>query len=703
MQKEKKLHPFQYVGAYKLWKEGRFLLADDMGMFKTAQSIFANNKFREKDKKLKTLIVCPTSVREHWARELQNWAYPKGNINLIYSGNFKKGVDSIKDSDWSIVSYPLIAKVENGLLDKLQNSGFNHVIADEVHNAKNPSALRTKALKTISDKAEYLSLLSGTPIPNTISDLYVLMSMLDPEKYPFDPQAIDQNNIQSARQSFIQLYIERPQAVKELLHQKMLRRKSEDYLGEHIPEMNLQRVEVPLSGRHLETYQEIVSKEMNAGRKIMDLAKVSLDPCLVNEKLRRPDCKEISNKYDTLDDIIMEEISKKNGKVLVFSNLKKGVIDYLTEKYQNLGAINITGDVPTDTGVRENLRQKFQHDPKTKVLFATTTMNEGVDLTAATVVVDLSLPYTPAERHQRWKRSGRPGEIKKDKVDIYTLYSTIPGPQESLDQALLNMVDGKEKIADYLLKGMQVSIEELKSYDETGKVPRIVKAIQSPNKAILQEYVKWRGIGSEKAKRRLNGNPAVAKYIAELYPDFNMTKNSAEIYIPIIKDLEKNKKLETKVDIACGPGSLGIHLNEPTIGVDINPYMLEIGRKVFPQNTLYEGTMDNLPLENKVADFTLCSLAFQMSEPTKERAKSLQEMSRVLKDDGYSIITIPKNYMNEEERQNFGKVLDDYGMEIKDFKKEVGSSKIDVYVLQKTSEPKTNKIYNLKWQGDPKY
>ena len=703
MDNKKNLHPFEYVGAYKLWKEERFLLADDMGMFKTAQSIFANNKFRENRKNLKTLIVCPTSVREHWARELQNWAYPKGNINLIYSGNLASGIASIKDSDWTITSYPLISQIENGLLEKLKNSGFNHVIADEVHNAKNPNVLRTKALKTIADKSEYLSLLSGTPIPNTISDLYVLMSMLDPEKYPFDPEASDENNIQSARQSFIQLYIERPQAVKELLHQKMLRRKSEDYLGSQIPHMNLQRIEVPLSGKHLETYQEIVAKEMNAGRKMMDLAKASLDPYLINPELKKMNGRDISDKYNVLDNIIMEETSKKNGKVLVFSNLKNGVIDYLTEKYCNLGAINITGDVPTDTGVREELRQKFQHDPKTKVLFATTTMNEGVDLTAATAIVDLTLPYTPAERHQRWKRSARPGEIKKDKVDVYTLFSTIPGPQESLDRALLNMVDGKEKIADYLLKGMQVSIEELKSYDETGKVPRIVKAVQSPNKAILQEYIRWRGIGSENAKKRMRKNPEVAKYIAELYPTFNMTKSSAEIYIPLIKNLEKNGRLETKVDIACGPGSLGIYLNEPTIGIDINPYMLETGRKIFPQNILYEGTMDCLPLENSVADLTLCSLAFQMSEPSKERAKSLQEMSRVLRKNGYSIITIPKDYMNEEERENFGKVLNDYGMEIKDFKKEVGKSQIDVYVLQKTHEPITNELYNLKWQGDPRF
>ena len=49
------LFPFQYVGAYKLFTEERFLLADEMGMFKTSQAIFANSKFRERKKNMRIL------------------------------------------------------------------------------------------------------------------------------------------------------------------------------------------------------------------------------------------------------------------------------------------------------------------------------------------------------------------------------------------------------------------------------------------------------------------------------------------------------------------------------------------------------------------------------------------------------------------------------------------------------------------------
>lgn len=699
--RKNKLHPFEYAGAYKLYKEERFLLADEMGMFKTAQAIFANSKFREKNKRLRTLIVCPTSVREHWGSELEEWAFPKGNINIIYAGNLLESINYAKDYDWNIISYPLMSVLNKGLVKKLEKKVFHHIILDEVHNAKNPDALRTKAIKKLADKADYLSLLSGTPIPNTMSDLYVLMSLLDPIQYPFNPHSNDDENLRIARQSFIQLYIQRPQAVKELLHKKMLRREISDYLSEHIPKLDIRRVEIPLKGEHLETYQKVLEKDIHVGKKIMDLEKASIDPCLVDSSLpRNKRGKDISQKYDFLDEIVAKEISKKNGKILIFSNLKKGIIDYLTEKYEKFGAINITGDVDCNNGIREKLRQRFQRNPNTKILIATTTMNEGVDLSAATAVINLTIPWTPHEFYQRFKRTQRPGEIEKEKVTVYTPFTTISGSQPSLEQATLNMLDTKENIVKYLLSGMKLSLEELKTFDETRKVPRIVRAITSPNKAIFQYYLRWRGVGTKNAMRKMNRNPEISKYVAELYPEFNMAKNTADIYLPIIKKLEKKRKLEAKIDIACGPGMLGYFLQEPTIGIDISYDMIETGKKLYSDNKLIQGSMADLPLENKISDFVLCSLAYQMVEPKKERAKSLREMSRVLKKGGHVVLTVPGKYMTPMNIKKFAQAAKDYGFKIKEYKRLVGPSKMDYYFLKKIREPK-NKLYNLKWKGDP--
>src|SRR3989344_8955359 len=102
-----KLFPFQYVGAYKLFTEESFLLADEMGMFKTSQAIFANSKFRQRNPRTRTLIVCPASVREHWARELSKFAYPSGNINIIEAESAYNDVRNACDSTWTILHYGL--------------------------------------------------------------------------------------------------------------------------------------------------------------------------------------------------------------------------------------------------------------------------------------------------------------------------------------------------------------------------------------------------------------------------------------------------------------------------------------------------------------------------------------------------------------------------------------------------------------------
>lgn len=693
-----RIHPFEYQGAKFLFDEERALLADDMGMFKTAQSIFANSRFREKKRNMRTLIVCPASVREHWARELQKWAYPSGEINIVYGEDNGYSISEAKKADWTVVSYSLLANLKSEFFKKLQNIGFHHTILDECHNAKNPEALRTKAVKTLSDQSDFVSLLSGTPIPNTIADLYALMSILDPAAYPFDPKEPD--SALRARQRFINMYVREPQIVKNLFHQKMLRREAKDLLSEHIPELIMHRIALPLEGAQLDVYYKVLEKNIKVGNKITPMLLASIDPNLVNGFSLESGEILPSVKYECLDEMVDREMSKPNGKLIVFSDLKEGIINRLVEKYRRLGAISITGDIaPAQKGRRENLRKQFQFDPKTRILFSTTVMNEGVDLTAGTGVFNLTIPWAPAPLHQRYKRTLRPGEIPKESVDVYLPYTTIPGPQASIEQATLEMLDSKERIVNYFLQGSQVSLEELKEYEEPKKVQRIVRAITHPNMAVFNEFVRWRGIGSKRALKRLKRDPQRAKYIAELYSDFDMSKNSADIYIPIIKELEKRKKLKTKVDIACGPGVLSHYLGEETIGVDIYRDMLKVGKEINPGRKLIQSSMNELPLGNSIADLVVCSLAYQMSEPNKQRAQTLQEMNRILNPKGYVIFTLPVNYLDTKDAKRFENILGKYGFDIKDHQNGLGHSKIELYVLQKAGNA-SDRVYKLKWKGD---
>lgn len=691
------IHPFEFIGAKRLYEDERFLLADEMGMFKTAQAIFANNKVRQKRRKTKTLVVCPNAVKEHWEREIDKWGYPKRQeVVVVDAQNYDSALRSARNADWVIINYPLMSRMDQERANYFSRLGFRHVILDEVHNAKNPEACRTRVVKTVADGAEFLSLLSGTPIPNTIEDVYVLMSLLEPKEYPLNFDNIDV--AKEARRRFADLYMQNPQVVKDLLHRRMLRREVADYLGGRVPSLLVDELfGIELSGGQLEVYNEILEQELTPGKKIKQLEKAMLDPRIVDRSLLR-DTSVLDSldpqKYEVLDEIIGAEAQK--GKVLVFTNLKTGVVGSLVERYSRYGAIAITGDIPAYAhGHREELRRRFQRDDNYRVLFATTTMNEGVDLTAATTVVDLTIPWMPAERSQRVRRSQRIGEIEKEGLKRYTLVAKLPR-FKSLDQAMLDMLEGKERAINYMLSGIKLSREELMELQAPQRVPKVRRVIRAPNQTIFCYYVNWRGVGTERALKRLHRKNSPSEMIAELYPTFSMAYNSARIYTPLVESARQFPVL----DLAGGTGVFSYFSKEPSFLVDLDINMLRKAQEVSPLAKPINASISSIPLSSGSVGSVVCSLAYQMAEPTEERATTLQEMNRVLRPGGYAFLIIPSDYLSQSDRDKFDIAIGNYGFEKVYQAFSQGPSKLDVYSLRKVGPPSPTST-NLRFKGDP--
>jgi superfamily II DNA or RNA helicase/SAM-dependent methyltransferase len=690
------IQPFQYIGVREAYEAGRFMIADEMGMFKTSQAIFVNNKARNKKRNFPTLVVCPTSVKEHWAREVSEWGYPKGqDIEIVSAENYASIMNRRKKPDWTIMHYPLLSILDKEGIKYLEKARFGHIILDEAHNAKNPQAIRTQAVKSVTDGADYVTLLSGTPVPNTIEDIYMLMHILEPNNYPLTgKEKIDKE----ARRRFLALYYQHPQEFKELIHRRMISRKVEGFIEQNVPELKEKNVYVDMENDWLRIYDEILEQEMPTGRKIMQLEKVLMDTSLIDPA--SISCSSVMQpKYEAMDEIVDRE-TKGDGKVLIFTNLKTGVVDNLVERYAEYGAIAITGDIPTTgTSKREYLRQRFQQDPETKVLISTSAMHEGVDLSAANAVINLELPWTPAEYRQRIKRANRPGEVRREKTMVYNIIGKYPRRlRKSLDEARWDMLEAKSRVAEYLMSGIRISREELMELREPTKVPRIKYSITSDNQVIFIHYMGWRGIGTEGALRRMKINPKKTHDVAELYPNFNMARNAADLYIPVIKELDPP---EPWLDLAGGPGMLGYYAEKPVYVLDIDEEMLEIGKKLNTGVEYVNASFSNVPYKERKFGLVVCSLAFQMSEPRKERSKVLQEMNRVLKNGGYGIITIPPDYLSPKDRRGFLGSLEKYGFEPleKYHGVDLSPTKIEMHVFKKIRNAQNGTI-NLRWKGD---
>jgi len=695
----KEIKPFQYISVKQAYEEGRFLIADDMGMFKTAQAILLNNKIRKSKRgKARTLVVAPTSVREHWAREIQDWSYPKTHdISLLTTQNYSSEVLKLKKNDWVITSYSLFSNVDEGSLQRLAKIGFDHIIFDEVHNAKNPEAARTKGVRSLTRNLEHLTLLSGTPVPNTIEDAYMLMHFLEPQNYPLSDDPNDGSLNAAARHWFKDIYWKNPQAFKELMSRKMIRREARGLIGAKLPEVTEQDIHIDINGAWLEIYNRILEPEMPLGRKLMQIEKALTDTRLVDPSFTKG-LPNIAPKYDALDEIVAKE-TRKRGKVLIFTNLKEGVVVPLLERYRRYGAIAITGDVTSSRdNPRERLRMQFQENSATKVMIATTVMNEGVDLTAATAIVNLMLPWTPAERQQRTKRSDRWGEVEKDHLMVYNLLARYPKKiRKSFDEARQDMLVGKQRVVDYLYSGLALTREQLTDFQNPKYVPRIKRALASDNQIVFKYFLNWRGIGTKGALRRLKRNPNANQETAEMYAQFNMARNAARLYLPIIEDLNPAGRW---LDLAGGPGMLGYFAEKPVHVLDISHNYLKEGRRL---NTGHHvnASFSAVPYAEGNFGLVVCSLAFQMSEPKIERAQVLHEMNRVLTEGGYGILILPVNYTTMKDRQKFESALNLYGFEsIKKYHGlNLGPSKLELYAVRKIGEP-DSKIRDLTFQGD---
>jgi len=150
------------------------ILADDMGLGKTLQAIVAITQHRT-GAKHPTMIVCPTSLLYNWKEEFSKF---NGKLqSKIIDGiptHRKKLIEAIKNTDIVITSYSLLQKD----IEHYMKFHFSYLILDEAQHIKNRGTRNAKSVKMV--KADHRLILSGTPIENSLDELWSLFDFLMP-------------------------------------------------------------------------------------------------------------------------------------------------------------------------------------------------------------------------------------------------------------------------------------------------------------------------------------------------------------------------------------------------------------------------------------------------------------------------------------------------------------------------------------------
>ena len=176
--REWKAFNHQESGIEFLLKNPKCILADDMGLGKTYQAIVGALECNAE----RILVICPSSLKINWMREIQN---------------FCEDVSIIKGKYWdpnrfTIINYDILKNFhtieERGkkyedweIRREIVEYNPDLIILDEAHFVKNHKSIRGKILKDIAKKfsPERIWLLTGTPIANRPMDYYNLLTIID--------------------------------------------------------------------------------------------------------------------------------------------------------------------------------------------------------------------------------------------------------------------------------------------------------------------------------------------------------------------------------------------------------------------------------------------------------------------------------------------------------------------------------------------
>jgi len=420
-------------------------LADDMGLGKTIQTLAMLQKVKEDDQLLETqttsLIIMPTSLIYNWLTEAKKFT-PKLKILAHTGTNRNKDVANFANYDIIITTYG-VTRVD---VDELKNFYFNYIILDESQNIKNPSSKSFKAVRSL--KSKHKLILSGTPVENSVSDLWSQLTFLNPgllgtqaffyEEYV---QAIEKKKDE-----------EKARKLQSIIKPFVLRRTKEQVAAE-LPPKTEQVIYCDMSEDQAAYYEKTKSAYRNDLLQSMDdgtfaqkqvqllqgltaLRQLANHPVMIDGAYVS-DSGKFENVIHTLDNVL-----KGGHKVLVFSQFVKH-LDIFKKHFEaeHIPFAYLDGA----TRNRGEIVSEFQQNTELKVfLISIKAGGVGLNLTQADYVFILDPWWNPAVEQQAIDRTHRIGQDKK--VFIYKFIA-----KDTVEEKILALQNRKKSLANSLI------------------------------------------------------------------------------------------------------------------------------------------------------------------------------------------------------------------------------------------------------------
>ena len=434
-------------------------LADDMGLGKTIQTLALLQKNKEDAEaqggKCTSLIVMPTSLIYNWLNEAKKFA-PKLKM-MVHTGTFRnKQPEVFGKYDVVITTYG-ITRID---IDVLKAFYFDYIILDESQNIKNPSSKSYQAVKLL--KSGFKLILSGTPVENSVNDLWTQMSFINPGLLGSQKFFMDEfvTPIEKKKDE------EKARKLQALIKPFVMRRTKEQVATE-LPPKTENLFYCQMSDEQANVYEEVKSEyrnellksledgtfaqaQMQVLQGLIKLRQIANHPSMIDENYEGD-----SGKFESVTHTLMNVLDGGH-KVLIFSQFVKQLTIYRQHfEQEHIPYTYLDGS----TQNRGEIVKKFQEDENTRVfLISIKAGGVGLNLTEADYVFILDPWWNPAVEQQAIDRTHRIGQTKN--VFIYKFIT-----KDTVEEKILALQQRKLSLSRALITTEESFIKSLSAED----------------------------------------------------------------------------------------------------------------------------------------------------------------------------------------------------------------------------------------------
>ena len=470
------LFPYQKEGIRFAAKAGKAIIADEMGLGKTIQAIGTAELLRKEGLIESTLILCPTSLKYQWRSEIRK--FTDAEVCVIEGSQLKRKEAYNRPEPYKIVSYNSAAN-DIKALGRLRT---DMLIMDEVQRLKNWNTQISRACRKID--SNYSVILSGTPLENKLDELYSIVQFVD--NFRLAPyHMFKEHHIVTDETGKVLAYKNLNEIGQELSDILIRRRKIDVKL--QMPERMDKNLSVPMTKEQRaihsdfqfqvtiivqkwKRYHFLSDKDRKRLMLLLSQMRMICDSSFILDQKTRYD-----TKVDECVNIISDIISAEGEKVVVFSQWERmtRLIAMELDK-KEIGYEYLHGGVAS--AKRKDLVDNFTNLPTSRVFLSTDAGSTGLNLQAASTIINIDLPWNPAVLEQRIGRIYRLGQ--KNNIQVINLVSS-----NSFEEGMLDKLRFKTSMFEGVLDAGEdsVFVDNNKFNRMMESITEIVEETEKPN------------------------------------------------------------------------------------------------------------------------------------------------------------------------------------------------------------------------------